>query len=75
MDFFVSYSLMVAFHDEPIMKLPEGASNPNVVTILERDFPEFYALLDKADMVKLCSEMSTSYRFCSCLVCLSKSFP
>lgn len=44
---------MVAFPDEPIMSAPEGTSNPNIVTILERDFPEFYNLLVKADMVTM----------------------
>lgn len=56
MVFFVSFS-MIAF-DADVMHFPESASNPNIVTILARDFPQFYALLEKADMVKTLRDMS-----------------
>ncbi len=54
--FFVVFP-MIAF-DAAIMRMPESASNQNIVTILARDFPEFYALLEKADMVKTLRDMS-----------------
>jgi len=40
------------------MHTPESPSNPNVVTILARDFPQFYALLEKANMVNTIRDMA-----------------
>lgn len=55
--FFVSTS-MLANYEIPIMSFPESTSNPNIITIIARDFPEFYSLIEKAGMVNELSQMS-----------------
>lgn len=61
--FFIPASCMVAFPDDPIMDTPESTANPNVVTLLARDFPEFYALVEKAGMVNTLREMAQATVF------------
>lgn len=52
------FSLLNAFPDDFVMPAERlGKSNPNIVTILEKDFPEFFQLVQKADMVKTLQEM------------------
>jgi len=49
---------MIGNYEIPLMSMPESPSNPNIVTILAQDFPEFYSLIEKAGMVNELRDMS-----------------
>ena len=53
-------SLLYAFPDEFMMPvgISTKASNPNVVDILKKDFPDFYDLVQKAGMLQTLKDMS-----------------